>query len=285
MSDGAEVAAGTSPLDPGRFPVAQAHVEVVGPGNPADSNGLGAVAYEYPISQHEVTVREYVSFLNAVADTDTYGLFEETPAAYASYGILRSGSPGSFTYSAVPGRANTPVNLVSLYDAMRFVNWLHNGQPEGVQDATTTEDGAYTLTPEGIAANSIVRNPEAAFGLPSEDEWYKAAHYDAQSLSYLESPAVSASAIACAAPGATPNTANCGSPVGDTADVGSYPSAASPSGTFDQGGNVWEWTDTSAARRAASAAEASRARHPSSPPRARVPMWIPSRRIPDSASA
>ena len=60
--------------------VAQAHVEVVGPGNPADSNGLGAVAYEYPISQHEVTVREYVSFLNAVADTDAYGLFEENPA-------------------------------------------------------------------------------------------------------------------------------------------------------------------------------------------------------------
>ena len=85
VSDGARGRGGTRPLDPGRFPVAQARVEVVGPGNLADGNGLGAVAYEYPISQHEVTVREYVSFLNAVADTDTYGLFEETPAAYASY--------------------------------------------------------------------------------------------------------------------------------------------------------------------------------------------------------
>ena len=110
--------------------MAQTSVEVAAPGNPADGNGLGAVAYEYPISQHEVSVREYVSFLNAVADTDTHGLFEENPAPYVGYGILRSGSPGSYAYSVVPGRANTPVNLVSLYDAMRFVNWLHNGQPE-----------------------------------------------------------------------------------------------------------------------------------------------------------
>ena len=93
VSDGAEVAAGTNPLDPGRFPVALARVEVVGPGNPADGNGLGAVAYEYPISQHEVTVREFVSFLNAVADTDTYGLYDAA-APSAAYGILRVGSPG-----------------------------------------------------------------------------------------------------------------------------------------------------------------------------------------------
>ena len=40
------------------------------------------------------------------------------------------------------------------------------------------------------------------------------------------------------------DTANCGGAVDDTVAVGSYPAAASPSGTFDQGGNVWEWTDT-----------------------------------------
>ena len=62
-----------------------------------------------------------------------------------------------------PDSDDTPVNLVSLYDAMRFVNWLENGQPDGPQDATTTEDGAYTITPAGIAANSIVRNPGALY--------------------------------------------------------------------------------------------------------------------------
>ena len=38
------------------------------------------------------------------------------------------------------------MNYVSFYDALRFANWLHNGQPSGPQDSTTTEDGAYTFS-------------------------------------------------------------------------------------------------------------------------------------------
>ena len=48
----------------------------------------------------------------------------------------------------------------------------------------------------------------------------------------------------CAAPSSTPGTANCSSAVGDTTDVGSYTGGASPYGTFDQGGNVGEWTES-----------------------------------------
>ncbi|MHC5110450.1 MAG: hypothetical protein ACYTHJ_11290, partial [Planctomycetota bacterium] len=33
---------------------------------------------------------------------------------------------------------NKPVNFVSFFDAMRFVNWLHNGQPSGAQDDRRT---------------------------------------------------------------------------------------------------------------------------------------------------
>ena len=48
-------------------------------------------------------------------------------------------------------------------------------------------------------------------------------------------------------PGATPNTANCDKVVGgypgDLTDAGSYTSSISPNGTFDQGGNVWEWNE------------------------------------------
>jgi len=40
------------------------------------------------------------------------------------------------------------------------------------------------------------------------------------------------------------NTANCNNVVGDLTDVGSYTGSASPNGTFDQGGNVWEWEET-----------------------------------------
>jgi hypothetical protein len=42
-------------------------------------------------------------------------------------------------------------------------------------------------------------------------------------------------------PGATPNTASCR--FTDVRDVGSYTGSASPNGTFDQGGNLWEWNE------------------------------------------
>ncbi len=61
--------------------------------------------------------------------------------------------------------------FVDFYDSLRFANWLHNGQPTGAQDNSTTEDGAYTITAEGIAANSITRNARATIFLTSEDEW------------------------------------------------------------------------------------------------------------------
>jgi len=57
-------------------------VPVGDPGNVADtaahsgnSAGQGAVAYNYNIGKYEVTAGQYTEFLNAVAKTDTYGLY------------------------------------------------------------------------------------------------------------------------------------------------------------------------------------------------------------------
>src|SRR5207249_11106372 len=122
-------------------------------------------------------------------------------------GITRSGSPGSYSYTAIAGRENMPVNWVSWYDALRFANWLHNGQPLGPQGSATTEDGAYTFT--GAAAVGP-RNPDAKVFLPTEDEWYKAAYFDPVSNSWLDYPAGSDAQTSCSAPTATPNAANCG---------------------------------------------------------------------------
>ena len=203
---------------------------------------FGSVSYTYQISSYEVTNAQYVEFLNAVADTDTNGLYN-TSMGTGWGGITRSGSSGSYSYSAIAGRENMPVIFVSFYDSLRFANWLHNGQLSGAQDATTTDDGAYTITAQGISDNSITRNAGAAIFLPSEDEWYKAAYYDAQSASYFDYPAGSDAQTTCTAPTATPNSANCGNAIGDLTGVGSYTGSASPYGTFDQGGNVWEWNE------------------------------------------
>ncbi len=224
-------------------------VTVADPGNACEvqSQGcFGAVAEIYRISKYEVTNAQYAEFLNVVAVADPNGLYNTgtaNPSPGFHGGITRSGSSGSFAYSTIAGRENMPVNYVSFWDAVRFANWLHNGQPTGAQDNTTTEDGAYTLTPSGMANNTITRNAGATVFVPSEDEWYKAAYYDAGSASYFDYPAGSDAQTTGAAPGATANTANSEFVVGDLTDVGSYTGAASPSGTFDQGGNTYEWNE------------------------------------------
>jgi hypothetical protein len=242
FSDGTEVSFGTNPLDGGLYPVVISLLNVGAAGNADDVTGFGAVPHAYAISATEITNRQYVAFLNAVARTaDPEGLFRVTndPA----YGISRTESPGGNLFFAVPGREELPMNFVSVYDAMRFVNWLENGQPVGAEGPGTTATGTYTITSGGVAANSITRNPNRRFALPTEDEWYKAAYFEPGSAAYFATPAFSNGPITCAAPGSTPGTANCDDAVGGLGAVGAYTASASPNGTFDQGGNVWEWTE------------------------------------------
>ncbi|MBW2422485.1 MAG: SUMF1/EgtB/PvdO family nonheme iron enzyme [Deltaproteobacteria bacterium] len=174
-------------------------VTVGDPGNACDTQSqgcFGSVAYEYRISKYEVTNAQYAEFLNAVAATDTNALYDNNMDGGVG-GITRSGSSGSYTYSAIAGREDMPVNYVSFWDATRFSNWLHNWQPTGVQDNTTTENGAYTLTPSGIANNTVTRNAGAEVFVTSQDEWYKAAYYDTGAMIYFDYPAGTDTPAAC----------------------------------------------------------------------------------------
>ena len=102
-------------------------VPVGNPGNAADTTGYGAVGYDYDIGTYEVTGAQYAQFLNAVAATDPYGLYNtHMGAGDWACKIQRSGTSGSYTYSVADDWANRPVNLVSWYDAARFCNWLTN---------------------------------------------------------------------------------------------------------------------------------------------------------------
>jgi hypothetical protein len=47
------------------------------PGNAADTTGYGRVDYAYGIGKTHITIDQYCEFLNAVAKTDTYGLYDE----------------------------------------------------------------------------------------------------------------------------------------------------------------------------------------------------------------
>jgi formylglycine-generating enzyme required for sulfatase activity len=148
--------------------------------------GYGAVDHSYEIGKYELTAGQYAAFLNAVARTDTYGLYDtlmaETHPVYTDVGcnIQRTGTTGNYRYTVAAEWANRPVNFVTWANAARFVNWLHNGQPIGAQDVTTTEDGSYYLngatTEEQLAA--VTRDTTATWVIPTVDEWYKAAYYD-----------------------------------------------------------------------------------------------------------
>ena len=226
-------------------------VAVGSPNNLCDvqSQGcFGTVTQAYQISKYEVTNAQYAEFLNGKAASDPLGLYDASMGSGYG-GITQSGTSGSYSYSAIAGREDLPVNFVTFYDAVRFANWLHNGQGSG-----DTESGAYTLlggtaTPTNGAF--IGRNLGATIFLSTENEWYKAAYYDALSTSYFDYPTESNSATTCTAPTGAANSANCdwplGGGIGDLTDVGSYSGSESPYGTFDQGGNVWEWTETATA--------------------------------------
>ncbi|MBX9790552.1 MAG: formylglycine-generating enzyme family protein [Pirellulales bacterium] len=214
-------------------------------GNPGNipRSSRGAVAYEFRMATYEVTNAQYSAFLNTVAISDPNELYYSLMGSSPHGGIVRSGTKGNYAYATKPGMENKPVNYVNWLDAARFVNWRHNGQPSGAQDSTTTEDGAYTLI-GARGLNSITRNPDARWWLPSEDEWYKSAYHknDGVTGNYWTYPTASDVApLAEVPPGG--KSANFANAVGTFSDVGAYADARGPYGTYDQGGNAWEWNE------------------------------------------
>jgi formylglycine-generating enzyme required for sulfatase activity len=231
---------------------------------------LGAVGYEYEIGKFEVTNVQYVAFLNAIAGSDPTGLFNQLMESNARGGIVRSGQDGNYSYATKENMGSKPVNFVSLWDAFRFCNWLHNGRLDGLQDDFTTENGAYTLTVDGGVTRAEAgtdpihgdngRNVGAEYHLPSENEWYKAAYYDAvkdgiggywRYPTARNRPPQIATAdadgnidndsfnIANYSAGADWNGLN-----GNLTTVGSGgDGSASAFGAFDMAGNVWEMNE------------------------------------------
>ena len=218
--------------------------------NTADSlTGYGSVGYNYRISTYEVTVSQYVEFMNAADPdgTNTLGLYTA-----GMRGVTQNtGNPSGSKYIVSANWENRPVSHVSWYSAARMVNWLHNGQ--GV---ATTESGVYDLSLISTDPNAIARSGGATVFLPSQDEWYKAAYYNGSTDEYFlyangsdtqpvqSNPANDASGANYYVPPIFAITGTNSTGSFPLSEVGAYIDNQSPYGTYDQNGNVREWLET-----------------------------------------
>ena len=232
-------------------------VTVGDPGNTADTTGdpnpAGAVATSFQIMKYEFTNQQYTDFLNSVAATDTYSLYNANMDSDARGGITQSGASGSFTYSVKTNMGDKPVNFVSWFDAARVSNWLMNGGTS----SSSTETGAYTLN-GATSGNAPAVSSGATFYIPTENQQYKAAYYkgggtDAGYWNYATQSdtaptAVTADSTGIGSAGSTGNFVNYNrgadwnSQDGNVTTVGTN-GGPSAYGAFDMSGNVSEWND------------------------------------------
>ena len=173
-------------------------------------------------------------------------------------GISRTALSGSYSYSVTPGDQNLPVNWVTWGDAARFCNWLQNGQPTGVEGNGTTETGSYNLGggTSDAALLAVTRSSTAGYVLPTDNEWYKAAYYKSggTAAGYWAYATRSNSAPSSTLSSSGTNNANLvlgtypyytyTDPTTYLTPIGSFEESPGPYGTYDMGGDVWQWNET-----------------------------------------
>ena len=239
-------------------------VTVGNSGNANDPGGTnnGAVNYEYQIGKYDVTIGQYTAFLNAADPNgtnpnDIYNAEMESNLNIAGISYTAGASAGA-KYSVINNggdSSNRPITYVSWFDAARFANWMTNGQGSG-----STEDGAYTLN-GATTGNAVAVNPGAAFRLPTNDEWYKAAYYSPNyggvGVPGYYNKATQSDLTPGNVVGSAANQANWNTGAGFSVtqsgdydpnqnyltDVGAFSGSGSFYGTFDQSGNVYQWND------------------------------------------
>jgi len=192
-----------------------AFVTIGNPGNEADpaSGGIyGDVAYTYKISDREVSAADLV---------------------------------GSGVGNGDEGTGSIPAVNISLYEAMKYCNYLTSGN---------MYDGAYVFS-AGVYQHTDRAAAIVAHGtiyvLPTDDEWYKAAYFKPDASGYslyangtsdINNPPIDVN---------TANNTGWNYDGANTGNIGFWPvgsSALEQNGTYDMMGNVFEYVEDIAVR-------------------------------------
>lgn len=212
------------------------------PGNPDDSGTTGAyhsprgaVAEPFLIAIHAVS-REMITKANAEGDLGI-SMYDMT-----GYG----GNVGTH-----------PATGVSWNEAARFVNWLNtsSGYGPAYKFAAGPGEAGYDSNSNielwnpgeaGYDPDNRYRSTRAAFFLPSENQWYKAAYYSGTGSTYYDYATQQDDPDA---PVPVPGGTACGTAVynqSSTTGPADIDDAGGPGhyGTVGQGGNIWEWMET-----------------------------------------
>ena len=204
-------------------------VTIGDPGNAddftGDPNPAGKVDYIYRIGQFEIS-EDMIDKANdqSLSDGDPLGITKDSRSSHK------------------------PATSINWFEAAKFVNWL-NTSTGNTRAYKFDGGGNFQLWQSGDAGydpNNLYRNTLAKYVLPSMDEWYKAAFYDATGGIYydyttgsndfpdgldfvgdLDFDIVVSEDVSIPEPN-------------DITDVGLF----SPYGTAGQGGNVYEWEET-----------------------------------------
>ena len=217
-------------------------VNISNAGNSADPyNGLstyGGVPYEYRASTYEITQ-------DAITKATASGMANVTAGAWTG---------------------KQPAATISWYKAAAFVNFLNTSSGKTAA-YNLTYSGSWSMalwsSDQAWTAGGInrYRNKDAYYFLPSENEWYKAAYYNAAGTNYFLFPSAASGGVS----GLGPSFGMSGRPIavasGTNAGTAVYngsatiPAITNPAivdnagglsayGTMGQGGNVWEWTES-----------------------------------------
>lgn len=214
--------------------------------------GRGSVAYDFRIARTELSVGQWLEFVNTIGPLDTDRRFRFIGLTGLREDLSYPGPGYRMEFDPFyPNAADLPLQGLSWRNAARFCNWLHNGRQASLE---SLEFGAYDTStfgenPDNSFTDQITHTPGARFWIPTLDEWMKAVYFDPNQAGpgqagWWEYPNSSNTPLVPGVPGIGQTSAGLDfTDLGFGISLGAYPDQQSPWGLLDASGGISEWVE------------------------------------------